>query len=73
MPNVILATRTVARIDEMVKANEQLTREALRLMAQAETDTRTMGEAISQAAGRIGDIRESAAQVAETVARIQLK
>lgn len=71
-----LANRTnssTAEIDEMVKANEQLTREALRLMAQAETDTRTMGEAIRQAAGRIGDIRESAAQVAETVARIQLK
>jgi len=68
-----LASRTnssTQEIDEMVKANEALTKAAMEEMQQAENQTREVGEQISQAAEVISQIRDSAEQVKQTVAQL---
>lgn len=68
-----LASRTnssTQEIDEMVKANEALTKAAMEEMQQAENQTREVGEQISLAAEVISQIRDSAEQVKQTVAQL---
>ncbi|MFC3680448.1 methyl-accepting chemotaxis protein [Bacterioplanoides pacificum] len=68
-----LASRTnssTQEIDEMVKANEALTKAAMEEMQQAENQTRKVGEQISLAAEVISQIRDSAEQVKQTVAQL---
>ena len=68
-----LASRTnssTQEIDEMVKANEALTKAAMEEMQQAENQTREVGEQISQAAEVISQIRDSAEQVKQTVTQL---
>lgn len=70
-----LASRTnqsTIEIDDMVKANETLTKTAMEQMKQTEQKTRSMGEQIQQAADAMDNIRQSAGDVAEAVASIQL-
>lgn len=68
-----LASRTnssTLEIDEMVKANEALTRAAMEQMEKTQQQTRQVGEQIQQAADVIEQIRHSAEDVAATVARL---
>lgn len=68
-----LASRTnssTQEIDEMVKANEALTKAAMEEMQQAENQTREVGEQISLAAEVISQIRDSAEQMKQTVAQL---
>ncbi len=71
-----LASRTnqsTVEIDEMVKANQSLTKAAMEQMKRTEQQTRMVGEQIEQAAGLMEQIRRSADDVAHTVASIQLQ
>ncbi|PHS61418.1 MAG: hypothetical protein COB09_17355 [Thalassobium sp.] len=68
-----LASRTnssTLEIDEMVKANEALTRSAMEQMKKTQQQTQQVGEQIQQAADVIEQIRHSAEDVAATVARL---
>ena len=68
-----LASRTnssTLEIDEMVKANEALTRAAMEQMEKTQQQTKQVGEQIQQAADVIEQIRHSAEDVAATVARL---
>ncbi len=68
-----LASRTnssTLEIDEMVKANEALTRAAMEQMEKTQQQTQQVGEQIQQAADVIEQIRHSAEDVAATVARL---
>lgn len=68
-----LASRTnssTLEIDEMVKANEALTRSAMEQMKKTQQQTQHVGDTIQQAADVIEQIRHSAEDVAATVARL---
>lgn len=70
-----LASRTnqsTVEIDDMVKANEALTKTAMEQMQQTEQQTRGMGEQIQEAVDMMQKIRTSASDVEQAVASIQL-
>ncbi|WP_430460305.1 methyl-accepting chemotaxis protein [Thalassolituus sp. LLYu03] len=64
--------RSTAEIDDMVKANESLTRAAMAQMQKAEADTRNVGDQIGKASELISNIRQSADQVVGIVAGIRV-
>lgn len=71
-----LASRTnqsTIEIDEMVKANQSLTKAAMEQMKRTEQQTRTVGEQIEQAADLMEQICRGASDVADALDSIKLK